>query len=160
VDLSSIASIPLHRRTTIRSLAKELGVKRTTLHRLFKNEEIRRHSSSLKLYLKEENKIARLKWCLRMLDPDTLNTDEPKFVDMRCIIHSDEKWFNASKKNMTFYMLPDEEDPHRTVQNKNSIDKVMLYSAVSMPWFDDDGNCLFDGKIGVWPFVKKVKHTF
>jgi hypothetical protein len=57
-------------------------------------------------------------------------------------------------------MLPDEEDPHRTVQNKNSIDKVMLYSAVSMPWFDDDGNCLFDGKIGVWPFVKKVKHTF
>jgi DNA invertase Pin-like site-specific DNA recombinase len=68
VDLSSIASIPLHRRTTIRSLAKELGVKRTTLHRLFKNGEIRRHSSSLKPYLKEENKIARLKWCLRMLD--------------------------------------------------------------------------------------------
>jgi AraC-like DNA-binding protein len=41
VDLTMIAAIPLHRRTTIRSLANELGVKRTTLHRLFKDGEIR-----------------------------------------------------------------------------------------------------------------------
>jgi hypothetical protein len=75
----------------------------------------------------EENKKARLRWCLKMLDPDILD-NESKFIDMRCIIHTNEKWFNATKKNMTVYMLPDEEDPHRTVQNKNSIDKMMLYS--------------------------------
>jgi hypothetical protein len=114
VDLSMIAAIPLHRSTTIRSLVNELGVKRTTLHRLFEDGKIRQHSSSLKPYLKEENKKERVMSCLRMLDPDSLNND-PKFIDMRYIIHSDEKWFNASKKNITFYMLPDEGDPHWTV---------------------------------------------
>ena len=56
------------------------------------------------------------------------------------------------------YFLPDEEDPHRTVQNKNSIEKVMLYSGVAKPRFDASGNCTFDGKLGVWPFVRKVSY--
>ena len=51
---------------------------------------------------------------------------------MRNIIHIDEKWFNGTKKNKTFYMLPSEDDPVRTVQNKNSIDKVMFLFTVSV----------------------------
>jgi len=82
--------------------------------------------------------------------------NDPKFIDMIYIIHSDEKWFNASKKRETYYLLPDEEDPHRTVQNKKSIAKVMVYSGVGMPMFDAAGNCTFDGKLGVWPFVRKL----
>ena len=42
------------------------------------------------------------------------------------------------------------------MQNKNAIDKVMLFSGVAMPRWDDDGNCTFDGKLGVWAFVRKV----
>jgi len=59
-------------------------------------------------------------------------------------------------RHITF--LPDEEDPHRTVQNKNSIEKVMLYSGVAKPRFDASGNCTFDGKLSVWPFVRKVAY--
>jgi len=37
------------------------------------------------------------------------------------------------------------------------IGKVMLLSAVARPIYDDEGNCIFDGKLGVWPFVRKVQ---
>ena len=48
VELSDVARIPLHRRTTIRSLADALGINKSRLHRWFKEGELRRHSSSLK----------------------------------------------------------------------------------------------------------------
>lgn len=32
----------------------------------------------------------------------------------------------------------------------------MFLSAVSRPRFDEEGNCAFDGKIGVWTFIRKV----
>jgi len=53
-------------------------------------------------------------------------------------------------------MLPGEDDPHRTVQNKNRIGKVMFLTTLGRPIYDDEGNCIFDGKIGVWAFVRKV----
>lgn len=159
IDLSQVASIPLHRRSTIRSLAEALGVKKSTLHRWFKEGLLRRHSNSLKPYLKEANKKSRLQFCVSMLDQHTL-LNEPKFIDMHNIVHLDEKWFNTTKKARNFYMLPEEEDPHRTVQNKNSIDKVMFLSAVARPRYDDEGNCTFDGKIGMWPFIRKVGQPF
>jgi len=81
VELSEVARIPLHKRTTIRSLAEELGIKKSTLHRWFRGE-LRRHSSSLKPYLKEANKNVRLRWCLSMLDQHTLPND-PKFIEMK-----------------------------------------------------------------------------
>jgi transposase-like protein len=148
VDLSRVTDIPLNRRGTIRSVASALDVKKSTLHRWFKAGMLQQHSSSLKPYLKEENKKARLQWCLSMLDKSTLPHD-PKFVEMEDIIHSDEKWFNGTKKNKTMYMHPDEDDPHRTVQNKNAIHKVMFYSSVAKPRFDDEGRCYFDGKLGI-----------
>jgi len=158
VDLSEVLNVPLHRRSTIRSLAKAIGVKRSTLHRRFKEGLLRRHSSTLKPLLREENKKARLRWCVSMLDHQTL-PNEPKFIEMYNIIHMDEKWFNITSKYKKYYMLPQEDDPHRVVQNKNSVGKVMLLSAVARPIYDDDGNCIFDGKLGVWPFVRKVHFT-
>jgi hypothetical protein len=32
----------------------------------------------------------------------------------------------------------------------------MFLSAVARPKYDNAGNCIFDGKIGVWAFVRKV----
>uniref|UniRef100_A0A0A9GQ99 Transposase Tc1-like domain-containing protein n=1 Tax=Arundo donax TaxID=35708 RepID=A0A0A9GQ99_ARUDO len=154
VDLSRVSSIPLHKRSIIRSLACELGVRKSTLHRWFKEGLLRRHSNSLKLLLKEANKKSRLQFCLSMLDQRTL-PNEPKFIDMQNIVHVDEKWFNTTKKSRNFYMLPDEEDPYRTMQNKNSIDKVMLLSVVARPRYGDQGHCTFDGKLGVWLFIRK-----
>jgi hypothetical protein len=67
--------------------------------------------------MKDANKKKRLRWCLSMLDPTTL-PNEPNFIEMGNIIHIDEKWFNATKKNKNFYMLPGEVDPHRTMHKK------------------------------------------
>ncbi len=95
-----------------------------------------------------------------MLDENSRSAGQPKFMDMTNVIHVDEKWFNATKKDRNFYLLPDEVDPHRTVQNKNSIDKVMFLGAVANPRFDDQGNCTFEGKLGLWPFIRKVPQFF
>jgi hypothetical protein len=54
-----------------------------------------------------------------------------------------------TKKSRNFYVLPDEEDPYRTMQNRNSIDKTMFLAAVALPRLDNEGTCIFDGKIGI-----------
>jgi hypothetical protein len=33
----------------------------------------------------------------------------------------------------------------------------MFLAAVARLRFDDQGNCTFDGKLGIWPFVEKVR---
>ena len=110
VHLSQVLRVPLHKRTNIRSLAKAIGVPKSTVHRWFKEGKLRRHSNTLKPLLKEGNKKDRLRWCICMLDQRTL-PNEPKFIDMENIIHLDEKWYNTTKKNRTYYLLPEEEDP-------------------------------------------------
>jgi hypothetical protein len=71
----------------------------------------------------------------------------------------DEKWYNGTKENKTMYLHPDEDDPLRTVQNKNSIHKCMFLSLLALPRYDAQGNYYFDGKIGIFPFVRKVKSS-
>jgi hypothetical protein len=96
-DLSVVLSVPLHRRTTIRSLAEAIGVPKSSLHRWFKQGKLRRHSNALKPLLTEANKIDRLRWCIYMLDPNTM-PHEPKFIDMENIVHLDETWHYYTKK--------------------------------------------------------------
>jgi len=155
LGLSRIPTIPLNKRSTMRALALSLNVAYTTLQRRFKWGNIRRHTSSLKPYLKPANKIDRLKFCISMLDQGTLSNAMPTFNEMQNIVHIDEKWFDMTKKKRTYYLLPEETDPERSVQNKNSIGKVMFLCAVTRPRFDADG-VTFHGKIGVWAFVKET----
>lgn len=157
INQSQIAAVPMQKRGTIRGLADAISASKSTVHRRFKEGELRRHSNSLKPYLKEENKKERLRWCVSMLDGQTLPT-EPKFVEMQDIIHIDEKWFNATKKARNIYLHPVEEEPYYTVQNKNAIDKVMFLAAVAKPRYNEEGICTFDGKIGICPFTRKVPH--
>ena len=53
-------------------------------------------------------------------------------------------------------MLPEEEDPLRTIHKKNSIPKCMILSAVTEPRYDAEGKYYFDDKLGIWPFVRQV----
>jgi hypothetical protein len=46
-------------------------------------------------------------------------------------------------------------EPERSIQNKDQITKVMFRIAVARPRFDANGVCIFDGKIRMWPFVKR-----
>jgi hypothetical protein len=157
IDLSLIPTIPLNKRSTIRSLAWQLGVNPTTLYRRFKLKYIRRHSNSLKPALKEKNKMDRLQVCMSMLDETTVvDARGPSFGNMHNIVHIDEKWFNMTKKNKNYYLLLEEDDPIRVVQSKDCIGKVMFLTVVARPRFDSAGNVTFSGKIGVWPFVKEI----
>ena len=156
IDVSRITTIPLNRRSTLRSLAKSLDVGISTLHRKFKLGLLRRHSNTLKPHLKESNKRERLQFCISMLDQTSLGDAEPRFIDMQNILHMDEKWYYMTKKARKYYLLPEEDDPERTIQNKNNIGKVMLLTVVGRPRRNAQGIVTFSGKIGVWAFVKEV----
>ncbi|XP_057771014.1 uncharacterized protein LOC130990797 [Salvia miltiorrhiza] len=84
---------------------------------------------------------------------DNSMVNDYKFKGMYDYVHIDEKWFYLTKKDQTYYLLPNEEDPDRSCQSKNFIAKVMFLAATARPRFDNDGNEIFDGKIGCWPFV-------
>jgi hypothetical protein len=90
-----------------------------------------------------------------MVDQNTIH-NEPRFVDMEDIVHLDEKWFNMTKNKRTYYLMPEEEEPVRTIQNKNYIGKVMFLVAIARPRYDDEGNLIFDGKICCWAMVTEV----
>ncbi|KAK1681306.1 hypothetical protein QYE76_042154 [Lolium multiflorum] len=156
LQLSRVKTIPLNQRKTIRSLAKSLGVKRSTLHLRFKWGELKRHTNSLKPLLTEGNKIQRLQFCLDMVNEESLSSPEPTFKVMDNMVHIDEKWFIMTKERNTYYLHPEEPKPLRTVKNKNSIGKVMFLTAVARPRYGEDGGVTFDGKIGTWAFVQEI----
>ncbi|XP_056845974.1 uncharacterized protein LOC130497082 [Raphanus sativus] len=133
-------------------MSMAMGVSLTTLFRRKKERLIRRHTKSINPYLKEANLTSRLQFCISMLDKNSL-PHEPKFVDMYNMVHIDEKWFHMTKKTEKYYLLPIEEEPHQTCQSKYYIGKVMFLAAMAHPRFDEEGNELFDGKIGIFLFV-------
>jgi transposase len=147
-----LKAVPLRRRKNLRSIAFELNISKSTLHRRLKEGEFRAHSSALKPFLKEENHRSRIEFVLSRID---LFLSPPAFDCMFQEVHVDEKWFNLTEINGRFYLANDEEDPHRTAQSKRFITKVMFICAVARPRFDRYKNQWFDGKIGIWPIVKK-----
>ena len=52
------------------------------------------------------------------------------------------------------YCVPGEVVPERYCQNKDHLIKVMFLCAIARPRYNDAGTCIFDGKIGMWPFVE------
>lgn len=119
LDLELMRQVPLSKRSTYRSLACALNIPKTSLVRLHKVGVIRRHTNTLKPYLKEDNMIARLRFCLSMIDKNSLPHD-PKFISMHNIVFIDEKWFYITRNKVTNYLHVDEEEPHRTCKSKNS----------------------------------------
>ncbi|WOH12833.1 hypothetical protein DCAR_0832342 [Daucus carota subsp. sativus] len=89
-----------------------------------------------------------------MIDKNN-DSNDPRFIGMDNRIHIDEKWFYLSKKSEKYYLLKEERDPERTCKSKNFLTKVMFLAAVARPRFDEAGNVLFSGKIGIFPFITK-----
>ncbi len=70
-------------------------------------------------------------------------------------VHLDEKWFSVSEKTLRVYCIPGEKVPERYAQNRDHlIKKVMFLCAIARPRYAAAGECIFDGKIGIWPFVE------
>nr|GLL17188.1 Transposase, Tc1-like protein [Ipomoea trifida] len=60
-----------------------------------------------------------------------------------------------SRTSQKYYLLPEEDEPYRTYKSKKFITKVMFLCDVARPRFDLERNEMFDGKIGMFPFVYK-----
>lgn len=152
LDLEKVSSIPLHLRTNIRTLACQLCASKSTVHRLVQKGKIRAHSNAIKPFLTDANMKARVNFVLKHIQSSTLHIN-PTYDGMFFSVHIDEKWFYMTRTSQKYYLLPTEQDPHRTSKSKKFITKIMFMSAVARPRYNSDGICIFDGKIGIFPFT-------
>ena len=149
LELAMMSEIPMRRRQTMRSLSAAIGVTKSTLHRMLKREEIKRVSNRLKPLLTPENETQRVQFVM-----DQISAENGEFINLTKKVHVDEK--NVLH---TYYLLPNEEPPERSAKSKRFITKVMFLAAVAQPCFNDAGDCVFNGRIGIWPFVEEAKRN-
>ncbi|KAH6800736.1 hypothetical protein C2S52_001200 [Perilla frutescens var. hirtella] len=155
LDLERVFSLPLKKRSSIRTLAKRINCKKSTVGRWIRQGLIRAHTSAIRPDLTASNKLLRLRFTLEALELDR-NANILTFKSMYNTVHIDEKWFYMKKETHRFYLTPEEAEPHRSCKSKKFISKIMFMCAVSRPLLAADGSALFDGKIGVFPFTHKV----
>ena len=166
----AVKEVALSKRGSFRRLSGSVAVPKSTLHRMYKKEGLfRRHTSSLRPFLTEENKVARMAHALDEINPVLVptragGTEQRCFKDFYDRVDIDEKWFFLSRENETYILIADdeneewdddnsggEENPTRRVRNKNHITKVMFLCAQARPRWDSTKNQMWDGKIGIWP---------
>lgn len=160
---TQVRDIPLKNRRNWKELSCSTGIPKTTLHHMFRSGTFRRHSSSLKPLLSEQNKLARLEHALDEVDPVSLqfgdDGDGPMFKDFMDRIDVDEKWFYLSYDGENYILVDDgdeeegnrEADPVRRTRHKGYISKVLFLCATARPRWDPHRKTMFDGKIGIWP---------
>ena len=133
-----------------------LGILVSTLFMMKKGDAkdqpvIRPCTSALKPALTAHHKLLRCEYAMSKLNPADLQYD-----GFYQLVHVDEKWFFILEKQLDIYIVPGEELPNRTWQNKDHILKVMFLCALAQPCFAPNGDCLFDRKIGLFPIVESV----
>ncbi|KAL4177912.1 hypothetical protein KRP22_002838 [Phytophthora ramorum] len=126
-ELERVKEIPLAQRGSIRALATAVGIPKTTLYELLK-EDGTPTINSIKPSLTDKNKLERLRYCADKVRPNGL------FEDMHNVVHVNLKWFSLPRDRKV---------------------RVMFMAAVARPQWDPQKNEQFDGKIGTWPFVRE-----
>uniref|UniRef100_A0A8R7U4H5 Transposase Tc1-like domain-containing protein n=1 Tax=Triticum urartu TaxID=4572 RepID=A0A8R7U4H5_TRIUA len=159
-NIDALEAIPPGERTTLEQVAGHMNVSTSTVWRRLKMKEIRRITSELKPALTDENQRARVEYALKHLEPCSLTSlsgIKPTFRADMDVVHIDEKWFYRTRKTQNMYLSHRENAPHRECKHKNHIQKIMFLSAMARPRYDAQGNCVFDGKIGVWAYTEWVQ---
>ena len=152
-----ILQLPRNGRKNLRKIAKALGIQVSTLWRYKVVAEddddpiIYRHSNAIKPHLTPEHEVARV-----LYGREKLNISDKEYDDFLNSIHVDEKWFFLTEEDWKVYLTPGEKQPRRTTSHKSHILKIMFLCAVARPRFNAAGECIFDGKIGIWPIVERV----
>ena len=108
-------------------------------------------TSALKPLLTQQQELLRITFCLTIIDPETCEYD-----DCFQSVHVDDRWFFISKKELCLFSAPSEVMLMRRCQYRDHLLKVMFLAAVACPCFEAEGEYIFDGKIGMWPFVERV----
>ncbi|XP_074293462.1 uncharacterized protein LOC141620510 [Silene latifolia] len=153
MNIEMIKRMPFKNRSSMRKIAKKLKVGYGTVQRWVDKSELKKHTNPIHPSLNDSNKLRRLLFSLASLYVDE---NMVKFKDMSCNIHIDEKWFYLTTTTDDYYIVAGEEPPYRSCQSKRYITKVMFMCAVARPMYGEDGELLFDGKIGVFPFIEHV----
>ncbi|KAK9733651.1 hypothetical protein RND81_04G081700 [Saponaria officinalis] len=155
LDIEKVRNADLSSRMNLNGLACILGCSYSTAQRSVCKGKVRSHTNAVKPLLSKENMENRLKFVLSKIKPESL-PQNPTFEGMYDYVHIDEKWFYMTRTFQRYYLLPEEENPHRTCKSKKFIEKIMFMAAVARPRFDSDGTCTFNGKIGIFPFSVEV----
>ncbi|KAF0688357.1 Aste57867_20021 [Aphanomyces stellatus] len=149
----AIKAAPHDDRQTLRGLEVHSGIKKTAIIRhMKKKKKLKAKSNYVKPLLTQANKMTRLRFALNCLLPGPRGTHF--FENMNNRVHIDEKWFFLTKVKKRFYVYEDEAVALRACKSKRFITKVMFLAAVARPRYDPHRRCVFDGKLGIWPFVK------
>ena len=109
-----------------------MGVSQSTVWRWKKKKHIRKHTNAIKPLLTDSNKNDKLFFCITSCIYDE-RTNAFKFSDMSNIIHIDEKLFYLTRTQQTYYLTPGVPEPHREIQSKRYIPKIMFMCAVASP---------------------------
>ncbi|ETV65070.1 hypothetical protein H257_18119, partial [Aphanomyces astaci] len=150
----AVKLVPLHARQTMRTLAAQSSVKKTTIIRhMQRAKTLMSKTSHSKPYLTDANALGRVQHALSFIKPTSKGTI---FDSMHAHVHVDEIWFFLTTVKKRYYAYEDEDLPTRQLKSKRYITKVMFLAAVARPRYDYHNKCIFDGKIGVWPFVENV----
>ncbi|XP_021856181.2 uncharacterized protein [Spinacia oleracea] len=155
VPYEQIVAIAMGDRTCIIDLARMLNLSPSTVWRLIKRKVLKAHSSPLCPGISETCKMTRMRWVLRLIMDYSIPHD-PTYYGTYDFIHIDEKWFYLTQKSQRVYLANNEPKPHRIGKSRTKIPKFMFMAAVARPRWGDDGNCEFDGKLGIFPFTNSV----
>lgn len=139
-------------RSTYARLGKALGVSPSTCRNWKKQGKVRSHTSAVHPTLTTDNKYLRLNFVISKLYFDRF-LNAVKFRDMDDTVHGDEKWYYMHEETARYYLEEDEPDPYRSCKSKRFITKIMFMAAVSRPIYAENGDLIFDGKIGIFPFT-------
>ncbi|XP_021837498.2 uncharacterized protein [Spinacia oleracea] len=129
-----------------------LGIGPTTLWRMIKRGDVRAHTNPLHPGLQDPNMLQRVKWVLDLLEGDNPQTKR-QYQPMFDFVHIDEKWYYLSKKTQRVYLGKHERAKYRSGKSSKFIPKVMFTAAVARPRFNAQNECIFDGKLGIFPFT-------
>ena len=150
---AAILLVPTHRKRSLCMLASAIGIPVGTLHRM-KNEDdnvITPHSNAVRPHLHDHHQLARVLYSVANLD-----IVSEQYHDYFDSVHVDEKWCFLTEEHLKIYVVLGQALPERSVGHKSHILKVMFLAAVARPRYNETGECTFDGKIGIWPFVERV----
>ena len=150
-----LESRPMGEHTCIRDVASCLDLAPSTVWRLIKKSEIKAHSNPLHPALTDANKLRRVEWIMSVIQEDSIQRHQI-YKGMFDFIHIDEKWFYLTKKTQRVSLAHKEKISYRAAKSSKFIPKAMFLGAVARPRWSPHGQCNFDGKIGIFPFVNRV----
>ena len=112
------------KKTSQKAVANAMGVNESTMWRWKKKKHICKHTNAIKSLLTDTNKNERLFFCISSCIYDE-QTYAFKFSDMSNIVHIDEKLFYLTRTQQTYYLTPGEPEPHRELQSKRFVPKII-----------------------------------